>query len=46
MTAILNLYDQGDFEVAAGRLSAEGIEARRLRDPEEIVTICRNYVLR
>ena len=43
VTAILNLYDQGDFEQAAGRLAAEGIEARRLRDPEEIATICRNY---
>ena len=46
VTAILNLYDQGDFEEAAGRLAAEGIEARRLRNPEEIVTICREQVLR
>ncbi len=46
VTAIVNLYDQGDFEQASARLLAEGIEARHLRDREAIVTICRNYVLR
>jgi hypothetical protein len=41
----LNVYDQGDFEQASARLLAEGIEARHLRDREQIVTICRDYVL-
>lgn len=45
VTAILNLYDQGDFELAAGRLAAEGIPARRLKDREELVTICRSHML-
>jgi len=46
VTAILNLYDEFDYEEAAGRLLAEGIEARHLRDEAGIVTICRSYVLR
>jgi uncharacterized repeat protein (TIGR01451 family) len=46
VTAILNLYDQGDFEQASARLLAEGIEARHLKNREGIVTICRDYVLR
>lgn len=45
VTAIINLYDHEDFVGAAGRLQAEGIEARHLRDREGIVTICRHYVL-
>ncbi len=45
VTAIVNLYDHEDFAPAAGRLQAEGIEARHLRDREGIVTICRHYVL-
>jgi hypothetical protein len=46
VTAIVNVYDREDFEEASGRLAAEGIEARHLRDPEGISTICRSYVLR
>lgn len=46
VTAILNLYDQGDFDQASARLLAEGIEARHLRDREAIVTICRSSVLK
>lgn len=46
VTAIVNVYDQGDFEQAAARLLGEGIDARHLRDREAIVTICRHYVLR
>ena len=46
VTAILNLYDQGDFDQASARLLAEGIQSRHLRDLEAIVNICRNSVLR
>ncbi len=46
VTAIVNVYDQGEFEQAAARLLAEGIEARHLRGREAIGTVCRDYVLR
>ena len=46
VTAILNIYDDSDFARESGRLLAEGIEARHLKDRESIVTICRDYVLR
>ena len=46
VTAIVNLYDEDDFERAAGQLAAEGIEARRISGPEEIAAVCRNYALR
>ena len=46
VTAILNVYGVHEFEVSAGRLLAEGIEARHLEDRASIVTLCRDYVLR
>jgi hypothetical protein len=46
VTVLLNLYEVDDFETTAGRLLAEGIEARHLKDRESIVTICRDQVLR
>ena len=46
VTAIVNLYDDEAFRQAAGRLAAEGIEVRHLKDKEGIATICRDYVLR
>ena len=46
VTVILNLYEVHDFETASGRLLAQGIEARHLRDKAAIVDICRKHVLR
>ncbi len=46
VTAIVTLYEYDEFAQAAGRLLAEGIDARHLRDPEGIMTICRDSVLR
>jgi uncharacterized protein (DUF58 family) len=46
VTAVLNLYEVHDFEVAAGQLLAEGIEARHLQTEASLVTLCRDYVLR
>ena len=43
---IVNAFEPYDFEVAAGRLLAEGIEARRLADRSSIMNVCRDYVLR
>jgi len=45
VTAILNLYDLGDFEHAYFQLVEEGIEVRHLKDRESIPTICRDYVV-
>ncbi|MBN2475874.1 MAG: DUF58 domain-containing protein [Pirellulales bacterium] len=45
VSAILNLYDELDFARASGRLLAEGIEARHLRDRDAILTICRRWAL-
>lgn len=46
VTAILNLYDDGQFERAWAQLAAEGIEARHLKSVEALPTLCREYVLR
>lgn len=44
--AIVNAYHLHEFEQAAGRLAAEGIAARHLKDPEGIAQVCREQVLR
>lgn len=46
VTAFVNLYDEYDYAAAAGKLMAEGVEARHLRDGETIAALCRRYVLR
>jgi uncharacterized protein (DUF58 family) len=46
VTAIINVYDDLEFERASGRLAAEGIEARHLKSMEALPTLCRQYVLR
>ena len=46
VTAILNLYDDMEFERASAQLAAEGIEARHLKSVETLPTLCREYVLR
>lgn len=46
VSVILNVYELYEFEVAAGRLLVEGIEARHLAERASIVNICRDCVLR
>ena len=46
VTAILNLYDEMEFERASAQLAAEGIEARHLKSVEALPALCREYVLR
>jgi uncharacterized protein (DUF58 family) len=46
VSAILNMYETQDFAQAAGRLEAEGIQSRHLKDREGIATVCRQYLLR
>jgi len=46
VTAILNVYDDTEFERASGQLAAEGIEARHLKNVEALPNLCREYVLR
>jgi hypothetical protein len=46
VTAIINLYDNIEFERAAAQLAAEGVEARHLKSVETLPNLCRQYVLR
>ncbi len=46
VTAILNVYDDFEFERASAQLAAEGIESRHLKNVEALPTLCREYVLR
>jgi len=46
VTAILNLYDDMEFEQASVQLAVEGIEARHLKSVEALPDLCRQYVLR
>lgn len=46
VSAILNLYEDADFERASAQLSAEGIETRHLKKAEILPTLCREYVYR
>jgi uncharacterized protein (DUF58 family) len=45
VTAIVNTYEVHDFEVAAGRLLAEGVDARHLKDRAALMSVCRDFVL-
>lgn len=46
VTAIVNTYEPHDYAVAAGRLMAEYIDVRHLKDKDGLATVCRDYVLR
>jgi uncharacterized protein (DUF58 family) len=46
VTAILNLYEDHEFERASAQLAAEGIEARHLKSVEMLPNLCREYILR
>ena len=45
VSAILNLFDDYQFSQAAGRLLAQGIDSRHLKDEQSIVTICQRQLL-
>ena len=40
VTAIVNLYEDYDYAQAAGRLLAEGIDARHLKDEASLSGLC------
>jgi uncharacterized protein (DUF58 family) len=46
VTAILNLYNDMEFEKASAQLAAEGVESRHLKSVEALPNLCREYVLR
>jgi uncharacterized repeat protein (TIGR01451 family) len=46
VTAIINVYEDLEFERASAQLAAEGIEARHLKSVEALPGLCRQYVLR
>jgi uncharacterized protein (DUF58 family) len=46
VTAILNLYEDHEFERASAQLAAEGISARHLKSIEMLPTLCMEYVLK
>ena len=45
VTVLVNLFEYDDFAKASGKLLAEGIEVRHLRDEESISSICQNYAV-
>jgi hypothetical protein len=45
VTALLNVYDDRQYAEAAGKLLAEQIEARHLRDGSSVSSVCRSHVL-
>ncbi len=46
VTAVVNLFDDVEFERASALLAAEGIETRHLKSVEALPNLCRQYVLR
>jgi uncharacterized protein (DUF58 family) len=45
VNAIVNVFEEHEFARLAGRLAAEGIQARHLKDRENIPVICRRSTL-
>lgn len=43
VTALVSVFDEFEYAQAAGKLIAEGVDARQLKDREAIATICRRY---
>jgi uncharacterized protein (DUF58 family) len=46
VTAVLNFFEDHEYTRAAGRLLAERIESRHLKDEESIVTLCQRQLVR
>ena len=45
VTAILNLYEESDYALSAGRLLAEGVQSRHLKDEAGLGALCARHVL-
>lgn len=45
VAALINLYDDHAYAVAAGPLIAAGIDARQLRGPDDIRAVCRRQLV-
>jgi uncharacterized repeat protein (TIGR01451 family) len=45
VTALVNVYDDRQYAEAAGKLLAEQIDARHLRDETAVTSVCRSHVL-
>lgn len=45
VTALVNVYDDTAYAEAAGKLLAEQIDARHLRDEAAVSSVCRSHVL-
>jgi uncharacterized protein (DUF58 family) len=46
VTAVLNLYEETDYAHSAGRLLAEGIDCRHLKDEAGVASLCGRQVMR
>ena len=46
MTALVNVYEDRDYAEAAGKLIAERIDVRHLRDDAAVTEICRSHAVR
>jgi uncharacterized protein (DUF58 family) len=46
VTALLNMYEEWDYAIAAAPFLAEGIDTRHLKDETSIMEICRSLALR
>lgn len=45
VAALINIYDEHEYAVAAGPLIAVGIDARQLRGPDDIREVCRRQLV-
>jgi uncharacterized protein (DUF58 family) len=45
VTALVNIYDDREYSEAAGKLLAERIDARHLRDESSVSSVCQAHVL-
>jgi hypothetical protein len=45
VTALVNVFEDRDYAEAAGKLIAERIEVRHLRDDAALTEICRSHVV-
>ncbi len=45
VAALINMYDEHEFAVAAGPRIAAGIDTRQLRGPDDIRAVCRRQVM-
>ena len=45
VTALVNIYEEREYAEAAGKLLAEQIDARHLRDEASVSNVCQAHVL-